>query len=955
MANLPSHVIEQAKSSGLVPLIEGYGVKLAKQGADYFGLCPFHNEKSESFTVRPDKGFYHCFGCGAHGDPIAFVREFEGIGFRDAVQKLAGGLPADATPREKRDIEHAETEEWIAINPVPASAPAPKDVLNRKIGGNWQKLVGKQRWEYRNADGSLIGYVYRFDKPGGGKEVMPQVYCTNQQTGEMEWRWLSFPKPRPLYGLDKLARNPNAQVIVVEGEKTCDAAQVRFIEAGVPESKLVVVSWPGGGKAVKHADFSPLWGRRVGLWPDADLKTYIDKHPKAGELMPFLEQPGTIAMLDVFEAIRAKCEGVKFFVPPPGVPDGWDLADPFPDGFDLLAHAKTARLAENIHDEFSVSEPEPVLVEARADDIPPWEGKPNFPTPDEKARKPSNEGGSDDGRDDEEDGPARNGHFTILGYNRGEYFIFQHDQGQIQRCTKGDFTDAGLIELAPLNWWEANFSGGDKGGINKRAAQNFIMRTAEARGIYDIGRIRGRGAWIDEGRFVFHHGARLSVDGETTDITKIKSRYVYELDADLPEPADEPLSDEEGAQLLEVAKSFRWTKPGSAALLAGWVVLAPLCGALKWRPHIWCTGGAGSGKTTVLNEFVQPLMCGMEVFAQGNSSEAGIRQTLRADARPVLFDESEQNDEREKNRVQAIISLIRQASTESQARTLKGTAGGEAMSFHIRSMFCLASIQVGLKHQADMERLTVLALRPKRDDKDAAGTWEKIKAALYTIQRDRNLPAKLFRRSLDLLPIIRENIETFSAVAARRFGSQREGDQYGTLLAGTWALTSSALVTFPEAEAMIDSYDWSEHVENNETDEAQRALAALMESHVRLNGIEVTVHELVRAAANAPTEVVDLASPKANAILERHGMKVRNNRLLFSNNSNELKRLMEGTSFEADLRGVLLRLEGADRFGNLTVKFNGVPGKCISLPLDPLIDDDVRSPTISYSNETEEF
>jgi hypothetical protein len=146
--------------------------------------------------------------------------------------------------------------------------------------------------------------------------------------------------------------------------------------------------------------------------------------------------------------------------------------------------------------------------------------------------------------------------------------------------------------------------------------------------------------------------------------------------------------------IYEVASSFGWSKPSSAILLTGWVALAPICGALHWRPNIWITGGAGSGKSTVLNDFVNYLMNGYAIYAQGNSTEAGIRQTLKWDALPVLFDESEQNNEREAMRVQQIIALIRQSSTESAARTLKGTQGGAAMDFMIRSMFCLSSIQV---------------------------------------------------------------------------------------------------------------------------------------------------------------------------------------------------------------------------------------------------------------------
>ncbi|CAB3753061.1 CHC2 zinc finger domain-containing protein [Paraburkholderia solisilvae] len=349
-----AQIRDRAKHTDLASLVERCGIKLTKQGANHVGLCPFHNENSPSFNIFPDGG-YKCFGCGAGGgDAIQFVREFEGVGFPEAVRKLVGNLPADTAPRAKRDIEREEPEqEWLPMAVVPDSAPLPMDTLNRKIDGKWHKLVASTRWEYHNADGSLIGYVYRFDKPGGGKEVMPQVYCTNMVSGngEMAWRWMSFPKPRPLYGLEKLARNPKAQVLIVEGEKACDAAQAHFKDAGIPEDNLVVVSWPGGGKAVKHVDWSPLRGRRVVLWPDADLKTYIDKHPKAGELMPFEEQPGTVAMFDVLEAVREHSGEVKFVTPPADVPDGWDLADPFPEGFDLKKHAKTARV---VHDTVTV-------------------------------------------------------------------------------------------------------------------------------------------------------------------------------------------------------------------------------------------------------------------------------------------------------------------------------------------------------------------------------------------------------------------------------------------------------------------------------------------------------------------------------------------------------------------------------------------------------------------------
>ncbi len=72
----------------IVDLVDSY-VPLKKAGANYAACCPFHNEKSPSFTVSPTKQFYHCFGCGAHGTAIGFVMEYQGVGFIDAVKDLA--------------------------------------------------------------------------------------------------------------------------------------------------------------------------------------------------------------------------------------------------------------------------------------------------------------------------------------------------------------------------------------------------------------------------------------------------------------------------------------------------------------------------------------------------------------------------------------------------------------------------------------------------------------------------------------------------------------------------------------------------------------------------------------------------------------------------------------------------------------------------------------------------
>lgn len=86
--------------------------RLKKAGKNYSACCPFHNEKTPSFTVSPDKQFYYCFGCGATGSAVKFVMEFDGLDFPDAVEKLAGELnievPREGTHQQNREPQYRE-------------------------------------------------------------------------------------------------------------------------------------------------------------------------------------------------------------------------------------------------------------------------------------------------------------------------------------------------------------------------------------------------------------------------------------------------------------------------------------------------------------------------------------------------------------------------------------------------------------------------------------------------------------------------------------------------------------------------------------------------------------------------------------------------------------------------------------------------------------------------------
>lgn len=120
----PEEIVEEVRmKNDIVDVISGY-VKLTKKGSNYFGLCPFHNEKSPSFSVSPGKQMYYCFGCGAGGNVITFVMEYENYSFPEALQMLAdrAGVTLPKAEYSKEAREQADLRSTILeINKLAAN------------------------------------------------------------------------------------------------------------------------------------------------------------------------------------------------------------------------------------------------------------------------------------------------------------------------------------------------------------------------------------------------------------------------------------------------------------------------------------------------------------------------------------------------------------------------------------------------------------------------------------------------------------------------------------------------------------------------------------------------------------------------------------------------------------------------------------------------------------------
>ena len=92
----------------MLSALVGKTLKITKAGREFKGCCPFHNEKTPSFYVNDEKGFYHCFGCSAHGDAIRWMTDQRGLTFMDAVKELAQSAGLDVPAADPQAAERAE-------------------------------------------------------------------------------------------------------------------------------------------------------------------------------------------------------------------------------------------------------------------------------------------------------------------------------------------------------------------------------------------------------------------------------------------------------------------------------------------------------------------------------------------------------------------------------------------------------------------------------------------------------------------------------------------------------------------------------------------------------------------------------------------------------------------------------------------------------------------------------
>jgi len=852
---------------------------LKPQGTQRVGNCPFHDDHHASLKVSPAKQIYKCFACGAQGDIISFFTN-QGKTYAEAKNIITNGL-SDVKDLPVRTPKSAPEPEWI--DAIPDTVIDTSTIQHYKYG------APSGVWAYHNQYGIVTGYTCRFDLPEGKKDVLPYTYKTNGSASK--WMWKGFDILRPLYNLHELTNRPKAIVLVVEGEKTADAARVLF-------PKYVVTTWIGGAASVKNTDWSPLYGRKIYLWNDNDL---------AGLLCMFggwqkNENDDTYkrvtGICEMFEAEFKRIQNSKEF------PKKWDVADADWSPAEAQEYVKNNRVEIPI---ISAYPPNEIPMELPLIPVAP-------PLPEIIPEKPVFL---------DSDAPEeKNEHFKALGFENNDqnlfvFFVFRTNV--IIKLSAGGIGVSNLLQLAPLNYWEGRYPKKSTVKFDVTSVADHLIGLCMKQGIFNPDKIRGRGAWIDNNVPVIHCGDILIVDGKYTDFSKHKSKFIYEAGRELGFSITKPATKIQANKLVAMLERLNWGRPVNAQLLAGWIVIAPLCGALKWRSHMWLTGSSGSGKSEIMKLFIKKFLGDIFVDAQGATTEAGIRQYLKADALPVVFDEAESEDKKGAERMQAVLEIMRASSTSDSGKIIKGSSGGNASQFNIRSCFAFASIGANLTQRSDISRITVLEIKTDiREDKKQR--WaETLDIYQETVTED--FVQAFQSRSIKLLPTILKNATTFSNAAAAELDNQRAGDQLGTLLAGAYSLYSDSIISYEDAKKWIKERDWSEERLIDGTRDEMKILAKIMNAEItvetHVGNKTRTIGELVMVGIAKDIkhdyESSLITKELAENTLRRVGIRVEGQKVVFSDTSDFINKALTSIGFSGKYAQYLTRIDNAEK------------------------------------------
>jgi len=904
-----SSFTDQLRAEGYEPVRPITGVTAAVWPRLRFnGEKPAQASGGYKITQNPDGTYFGIYG--SKKDPHGF-RHFRLDQKSELTyeQKIAAKV---AYEEHRRAIEaaelrrHQKLSKWLRLilRKYPAAEASQPYLLDKNIAAHGIKI--------RPKTGELI--IPRYDADG---QLWSLQKIAQKKRGQKSWKgYMKAARSKGLYYPLATKDDPKNVLVVCEGFAT--GASIREATGYV-----VVVAFDAGALAdvatalrKKYPESRIIIAGDNDQWTFAAGKKPKDIEPKEiGGDDPRWADWRLEGRLQNIGEIKAKAAAAKiggaFVLLPDIAPDDAGKGTDFND---LASQRGLPHIEQRFKEILEIPQAEMPPEEAGVDGF----GEPLVPD-----LQPVDTGDSLEIRND------LGMKFRILGYNEGVFYYYPFRMGQIVALSSAGHTIPNLMQLDSLDAWERKWRDGS-GKLMARHqtialyAAESMMDIAMDRGVFkEEDRIRGCGAWIDDGRVILHCGDAAYVDGDRMPLHQIDSSHVYTKATRMMRPAREPLTNMEARKLRTICESMTWENKLSGSLLAGWLVIAPICAALQFRPHIFITGESDSGKSTVMDLVIKPVLGKISLNVDGKTSEPSIRQRMGYDARPLVFDEAEPS-----GNMEDVIGLARLASTGGVV-----SKAGQA-PFKARFAACFSAVTPPVNKTTDESRITFMVLK-KNLRPTALQEFEKILAMIKETITD-DYAERMLARTLENIQPLLANIRVFQRAARQAIGGGRNSQRIGTLLAGLYLLGRTDMISEADAIKWINENDWKDHANIDQEGDPMKLVQWIAGSMVRFFRTmeDTTIGELIETVRNR----VDL-SADADKTLKNYGIAVRGDMVDIASRSQNLARLLRGTDWENRWSRPLGDVAGAVKKSSVYFS-RGVKTSAVSLPIELFVAND---------------
>lgn len=647
----------------------------------------------------------------------------------------------------------------------------------------------------------------------------------------------------------------------------------------------------------------------VGWYGGANNSKLTDWTPLRGRnvwFWPDSDSPGRQAIQAMREIADTYDINLKIVYPPSGVKKGWDVADALAEGRNL-----TEILLQ------SADKPAQTFLD---DNVYP---------------------------------------FKIIGTAGEDIVFYPFGSNRIKRYREASLTKNALLTLGPMTFWYDHYQDGRK-GIAWDAAIDDIIRRSESTPVFDFTKVRGSGAWIDGDEVVINTGENLIVDGQSMALHERTSHYVYEKQSYIPYRIENPMDTESATHLLDVCRKIQWTNKAAPYALAGWLMLAPWGGILKWRPHLWVVGPKGTGKSWVLDNIVGPMV--VKEYGErgdGTSTPAGVRQRMQSSSRPFVADEMESDTGKYTEYIDQILKLFRGASSGGGdgGITLLGNVAGDGQQYIMQSMACFASIGAAISQGADQDRFTKVELKkPRKGDNRRREEFDELSkmATVLTSEWARSFHARTYQMIAELLHAVDVCVRAAEPILRTR----RSADQIGTLLAAAW------LIEHDRAPSAAEANQWFKEIniidllasDSEEKDDEEMCLDEILASRVDIQhqgrrqqitvgrGIEILLHTMKASLTEIQSEPEEqvLGYRAVQKELEMIGIIVKKvgdtHEIRIAVNHPPIRMMLMRTAWAQTYTSMLLRLDSCIGEVSGPMRFGGASKKYVKLNGDMLFD-----------------